>query len=88
FFTTKAPNCYADIDYKDNVYIVFGREDAGLPEELLHENKEHSVRIPMINQARSLNLSNSVAIATYEVLRQWDFPELKNFGKLTKYNWD
>lgn len=87
FFTTKALNCYSDIKYNDNVYLVFGREDAGLPEELLHENKNNCVRIPMIDEARSLNLSNSVAIGTYEVLRQWNFPKLKNFGKLTKYDW-
>lgn len=88
FFTTKAPHKYSDISYKDNVYLVFGREDAGLPEELLHDNPEKCVRIPMIENARSLNLSNSVAIGAYEVLRQWDFPTLQNFGKLTRYNWD
>ena len=89
YFTTKAVNNYCDVKYNDKVYIVFGREDAGLPEELLFENKDNCVRIPMIDNeaARSLNLSNSVAIAAYEVLRQWGFPELKNKGSLTKFKW-
>lgn len=89
YFTTKALHNYCDVDYPDNSYIVFGREDAGLPESLLYENPETCVRIPMIDNeaARSLNLSNSVAIGTYEVLRQWGFPELKNKGSLTKYKW-
>lgn len=87
FFSTKALNRYSDVVYKDNTFIVFGREDKGLPEELLFSNRERCVRIPMIDEARSLNLSNSVAIGVYEVLRQWDFPELKNRGSLTQYNW-
>lgn len=89
YFTTKALNTYSDVSYKDKAYIVFGREDAGLPERLLYENREHCVRIPMINNeaARSLNLSNSVAVGAYEVLRQWNFPELKNQGQLTKFTW-
>ncbi len=89
YFTTKALNTYSDVSYKDKAYIVFGREDAGLPEWLLYENREHCVRIPMINNeaARSLNLSNSVAVGAYEVLRQWNFPELKNQGQLTKFTW-
>lgn len=89
YFTTKAVNNYCDVSYNDRVYIVFGREDAGLPEELLFNNKDNCVRIPMIDSeaARSLNLSNSVAVAAYEVLRQWGFPELKNKGSLTKFKW-
>ncbi len=89
YFTTKAQHNYCDVSYPDKAYIVFGREDAGLPEELLYLNPETCVRIPMIDNeaARSLNLSNSVAIAAYEVLRQWGFPELKNQGTLTKYDW-
>lgn len=89
YFTTKALHNYCDVSYPDNSYIVFGREDAGLPEDLLYKNPETCVRIPMINNeaARSLNLSNSVAIGTYEVLRQWGFPELKNEGSLTKFKW-
>ena len=86
-FTTKGRNTYCDAEYKDKTYIVFGREDKGLPEELLFHNKQHCVRIPMGSNMRSLNLSNSVAIGAYEVLRQWGFPELQNYGSLTKYDW-
>ena len=75
------------MSFPENSYIVFGREDAGLPEELLKDNPETCLRMPMIGDARSLNLSNTVAIATYEVLRQWDFPELLCQGELTKYQW-
>lgn len=78
FFSTKAPKRYTDVNYSNNCYLFFGREDAGLPETLLHKNLESCVRIPMISDARSLNLSNSVAIAAYEVLRQWDFPALQS----------
>lgn len=88
YLTTKAPNKYTDVSFEDNCYIVFGKETKGLPEELLKENKESCIRIPMIDEARSLNLSNAVAITTYEVLRQWDFPALKSCGNLTKYNWE
>lgn len=87
FFTTKAQNRYSDVSYPDDCFIVFGREDAGLPEELLFANKSSCVRIPMMPTLRSLNLSNSVAIAAYEILRQWDFPELQNNGSLTKFDW-
>lgn len=87
YFTTKGLNRHTDAEYPDNCFLVFGREDAGLPEDLLFENKEHCVRVPMQNDARSLNLSNTVAIAVYEVLRQWDYPELKTSGSLTKFNW-
>ena len=89
FFSTKAKNRYSDVDYPDNSYLFFGKETKGLPEELLHDNNEKCVRIPMINDssARSLNLSNSGAIAVYEVLRRWDLPELLCGGKLTKYEW-
>lgn len=89
YFSTKAKYRYSDIEYPDNSYLFFGKETKGLPEDLLHNNPESCVRIPMINNsaARSLNLSNSVAIAAYEVLRQWDFPELLCKGQLTKYEW-
>ncbi len=89
YFSTKATKIYSEIDYPDNTYLVFGKETAGLPEELLYENQEKCVRLPMINNsaARSLNLSNSVAIGVYEVLRQWNFPELLCKGKLTKFDW-
>ena len=87
YFTTKGKNVYSDVEYKDNVYILFGREDKGLPERLLYENEKHCVRIPMRSDLRSLNLSNAVAIATYEILRQWDYPDLTREGKLTQYTW-
>lgn len=89
YFSTKATKIYSQIEYPDNCYLVFGKETAGLPEELLFENQERCVRLPMINDssARSLNLSNSVAIGAYEVLRQWNFPELLTKGKLTKFDW-
>ncbi len=76
YCTTKAPHSYADVKYSDNDYLVFGREDAGLPEELLKENLDSCVRIPMIPDARSLNLSNSVAVIAYEALRQIGFLSL------------
>ena len=67
---------------------MFGREDAGLPEELLVQHPETAVRIPMRPTLRSLNLSNSVAIAAYEVLRQWGYPDMTAQGDLTKYEWE
>lgn len=87
YFTTKGRKIHSDAVYPDNSYLVFGREDRGLPEELLRDNPENCLRIPMRNELRSLNLSNSAAIAVYEVLRQWDCPDLSREGKLTKYEW-
>ena len=71
-----------------SAWLVFGREDAGLPEELLLEHPSRCLRLPMRQGLRSLNLSNTVAVATYEVLRQWDFPELQSFGQLHRYHWE
>lgn len=88
YFTTKGRHIYSDVSFPENSYIVFGREDAGLPEELLKDNPDTCLRMPMIGDARSLNLSNTVAIATYEVLRQWGFPELLCQGQLTRYDWE
>lgn len=88
YYTTKARRCYAGAEYPDNVYLVFGREDAGLPEELLVKHPESCIRIPMRGGLRSLNLSNAVAIGVYEALRCWDFPELLNKGQLHNYNWE
>ena len=87
YFTTKAPQRYTDVQYPDGAYLVFGREDAGLPEALLAENQEYCIRMPMRDTCRSLNLSNSVAVGVYEVLRQWDFPELLDHGHLRDYEW-
>lgn len=88
YFTTKGRNTHSDIEYPDNVYLLFGKETKGLPEELLMKHPGNCVRIPMANDIRSLNLSNSVAIAVYEVLRQWNYPELQNFGQLHNYRWE
>lgn len=87
FSTTKAVNNYCDVEYKDNDFILFGKETKGLDEALLKANKEHCIRIPMIDEARSLNLSNSVAIVLYEALRQQNFAGLKEKGALTKFEW-
>lgn len=87
YFSTKARRVHSDMTYPDNSYLVFGREDAGLPEELLKSNEQSCVRLPMREEARSLNLSNTVAVGVFEVLRQWGYPELKQQGQLTKYTW-
>lgn len=88
YFTTKGRHVHSDVDYPDNCYLLFGKETKGLPEELLIKNPDTCVRIPMEGEIRSLNLSNSVAIATYEVLRQWNYPSLQNFGQLHNYKWE
>lgn len=88
FFSTKAVHKHTDVRYPDNCYLFFGKETAGLPEALLFQNKDRCVRIPMLSEARSLNLSNSVAIGVYEVLRQWDYPSLSGEGRLRGYDWD
>jgi len=81
YSSTKAAVRYTDADYRDSDYIFFGRETKGLPEELILENLDHAVRIPMIDGARSLNLSNSVAVILYEALRQTGFEGLRETGK-------
>ena len=88
YFTTKGRRTHSEVSYPDNCYLLFGKETKGLPEELLIKNPERCVRIPMQGEIRSLNLSNSVAIAVYEALRQWDYPELSNFGQLHNYKCD
>lgn len=87
YFSTKAEKKYTDVRYTDDCYLFFGKESSGLPEKLLFENAEHTIRIPMMDSARSLNLANSVAIGAFEVLRQWDFPELTCSGELRNYDW-
>ena len=88
FCTTKAKHTYSDVRYTDyadkDIFLVFGKETKGLPEELLAEHYESCIRIPMKEHMRSLNLSNSVAIIAYEVLRQFGFEHLKQDGELTK----
>lgn len=88
YFTTKAKHTYADIDYPDEAWIMFGKETKGLPEDLLFRNPDTCVRIPMREKLRSLNLSNAVAIAVYEILRQHDFCGLREDGELTSYSWN
>lgn len=87
YLTTKGQKTFTDTAFPDNAYIVFGREDAGISEDILVKNPGTSLRIPMRKEARSLNLSNTVAIVTYEVLRQWNYPDLLCEGQLTKYEW-
>ncbi len=76
YFSTKAKHKYSDVSYPDDAWIMFGKETKGLPEELLYANPDTCVRIPMRDGLRSLNLSNSVAIAVYEILRQRDFEDM------------
>ena len=87
YLTTKGKKIFTDVSFPKNTFILFGREDAGLPEELLKDNEETSLRIPMVDDARSLNLSNTAAIVTYEILRQWGYPDLLCQGQLTKFSW-
>ena len=87
-FTTKARHVYSDISYPKRVFLMFGKETKGLPEELLFANPDRCVRIPMRDTLRSLNLSNSAAVAVYEVFRQRGFEGLRPDGELTKYRWE
>ena len=80
--STKAPQSYTEADYQDGCYLFFGKETKGLPESFLEEHRESCVRIPMRQEARSLNLSNAVAITVFEALRQLDFPGLTDHGKM------
>ncbi len=80
--STKAPRCYTEAEFADNCYLLFGKETKGLPEDFLAEHYEQCVRIPMHPDARSLNLSNAVAITVYEALRQLSYPGLQDFGKM------
>ncbi len=87
YCTTKARHNYDEMQYKDGDYFVFGKETKGLDEALLKENPQTCIRIPMVEGARSLNLSNSVAVIVYEGLRQNKFVDLQKYGELTKYKW-
>lgn len=87
YFTTKAEQTHSDISYPNNAYLVFGKETKGLPEELLKANHDNCVRLPMRGIIRSLNLSNAVAVGVYEVLRQWNYPELSLKGQLHNLKW-
>ena len=87
YATTKAHKTHTEVSFSPNDYIVFGKESAGIPEEILVDNEEQCIRIPMLEEARSLNLSNSVAIILYEALRQQDFPFLSKKGALHHLQW-
>ena len=80
--STKAPRAYTEASFQDGCYLLFGKETKGLPEDFLSRHYNETVRIPMIPDARSLNLSNAVAITVYEALRQLSFPALQDFGKM------
>ena len=82
--STKAPRSYTEAAYEDGCYLFFGKETKGLPEDFLEQHRSECVRIPMRQEARSLNLSNAVAITVFEALRQLDFPGLQDFGKMKK----
>ena len=84
YFSTKAPRDYSAVVYPDEVWLMFGKETKGIPESILYENYDMCVRIPMRENLRSLNLSNSAAIAVYEVLRQRNFDGLVDYGKMKK----
>jgi len=85
--TTKAPQTYAEVNYEPDCYIMFGKESAGIPEDILVKHQDTSIRIPMIGDIRSLNLSNSVAIVLYEALRQNKFAHMNLEGHLRNYDW-
>ncbi|HAL88327.1 MAG TPA: tRNA (uridine(34)/cytosine(34)/5-carboxymethylaminomethyluridine(34)-2'-O)-methyltransferase TrmL [Clostridiales bacterium] len=80
--STKAPRCYTEAHFEDGCYLFFGKETKGLPESFLAEHYDECVRIPMRPDARSLNLSNAVAVTVYEALRQLSFPDLRDYGKM------
>lgn len=85
--TTKARKSYTEVDFGENDYIMFGKESAGIPEEILVENEENCIRIPMLPDIRSLNLANSVAIVLYEALRQNGFDGMERSGNLHRLSW-
>ena len=85
--TTKAKHVYSEVEYGPDDYIMFGKESAGIPEEILVDYEDTCVRIPMLDEIRSLNLSNSVSIMLYEALRQNDFAQMKMEGELHRLQW-
>ena len=90
FFSTKAQKRYTDIDYAkdEDVYLIFGKESRGIDELILMEHRDSTVRIPMVGDTRSLNLSNSAAVAVYEALRQRDFRGMNDSGELHRHRWE
>lgn len=87
YATTKAPNRYSDARFGENDFIMFGKESAGIPEDILVDHQDSCIRIPMNPEIRSLNLANSVAIVLYEALRQNDFAGMQTEGQLRNYDW-
>lgn len=85
--TTKAKQIYSEVAFEEDCYVMFGKESAGIPEEILVENEENTIRIPMFSEIRSLNLGNSVAIVLYEALRQHGFQDLNTVGHLHHSLW-
>ena len=85
--TTKGQTLYTEAAFEENAYLMFGKESAGIPEEILMHDKERCIRIPMLEEIRSLNLSNSVAIVTYEALRQQGFAHMQIQGELHRHSW-
>lgn len=85
--TTKSKQKYTDVSFEEDAYIMFGKESAGIPEEILLDYKDTAIRIPMYSDIRSLNLGNSVAIVLYEALRQQEFKGLETQGQLHRYEW-
>lgn len=86
--TTKAKKVYTEVEYEPDCYIMFGKESAGIPEEILVDNQENCVRIPMVGDIRSLNLGNSAAIVLYEALRQNEFANMNTEGNLHSLEWN
>lgn len=87
YATTKAPRAYTEVRFEDNCFIMFGKESAGIPEKILHDHPENCIRIPMVQDTRSLNLSNSAAIILFEALRQHGFEGMEHTGKLREFSW-
>ena len=87
YATTKGRHVYSDAHFEPDCYIMFGKESAGIPEDILVQHPDTAIRIPMIGDIRSLNLSNSVAIVLYEALRQHDFADMRLHGHLRNYEW-
>ncbi len=88
YATTKAKQLYSDVTYEPDCFLMFGKESAGIPEEILKAHPKQCVRIPMLGQTRSLNLSNAVAIVLYEALRQNQFPDMEKQGQLHRLRWE
>lgn len=86
--TTKGRRVYTEVSYEPDCFLMFGKESAGIPEEILKAHPAEAVRIPMLGDTRSLNLSNAAAIVLYEALRQNGFAQMKLQGELTRYSWD